>query len=852
MRLDRRRTLARLLLALVEAREQQQGPVPLSELVERLWPGERILERAARARVYAAVRALRRLGLGATVLTRPTGYLLDPTVRLLRDETPAGLLDAMGRVPPLPRPPGPLVGRTSELARLQRAVLGADRYAELVGAPGMGKSRLALALARRLEGDGFAPFLVDVTAARTPHDLLRLVATPLGIPVRNANPYRSLGVALESRAPLLLVLDHAERLPEAVPDFAERLLAETSRVHLLVVAWLPLRAGPAQTVALGPLPLRDAEVLFQEHTEQLGYRLTEEDRLHLPGLLELLECSPLQIELAAGRLGVRSVEELAGRLASGAPVEPAAEPTRPDALHWLWQQLDVPARRALLALSVLPSAFSSETAEALLAAVGAGTPVARAEQLARVGLLHPVETPGRSRRLALVDSVRRLAKERRRDAAWRPVERLAEDALLAHALTRFGNNPEERLASTERPRLLADVFEEEPNIRLAVEVAFARRDERAIARLAEMLMRAWFEEAQILQAADVLEGWLARAEGMPMARAALQWMVGSVCFVSGQPDRAETLFLAALEASEHFADPRDVGPAWLGLASLPMVIRAPSEHDARMTCAWQYARRHGLEMMQCKLYVTESALSMVACDTRRARRALREGLRLARARGWATLELRLRSNGAILAYYLEPRMPSVTSLSSMAEQAARLRIPTLHAMLRTLQGRRLLQAGVQEEARRLLEEARRIWLSIGHVDFRLHHGVDLAREWLDQGEPEQAMRLYEEAFPSGGPTGRSSDLEWCAVLARLFAHEDPDEAIVHLERAEDLLRRDLPTVTSLLAGADAARAALALGLRDRAAALMERALLRIEDTSLHPASLLGRTVKEVCERVTVR
>ena len=848
MRLDRRRTLARLLRVLAEAREQQRGPLPLGELVERIWPGERIIERAARARVYAAVRSLRRLGLGDALQTHPDGYMLDPAVRLLRDETPAGLLDAMGRVPPLPRPTGPLVGRAHELARLRTMLLGPERYAELVGPPGMGKSRLALALGRRLEGEGLTPFLVDVAPARTTRDLLRLVATPLGIPVRSADPYRSLGVALECRAPLLLLLDHAERLQEAMPDFAERLLAETSHVHLLVVAWLPVRNAPSRTVALGPLPRQDALVLFERRAEQLGHGLDDEDRRHVPELLELLERSPLQIELAAARLGLWNVERLVERIAAGAPVAAPVESRRPDALRWLWQQLDTSSRRALVALSILPSDFSVETAEALLAAT-TDAPMSRLEQLLGSGLLHRLDAPDRARRLTLLDSLRRLARTQGRGPDWRDVERAAREALLEHVRARFGDGIDERLASAERPRLLAEIFEEEPGIRLAVETAFERGDERAVAALAEVLMRAWFEEAQILQAADVLEGWLVRAAQMPRARAALQWMVGSLCFVLGRPERAKTLLEASLQTAERLGDPRLGAPAWLGLASLPMVTRDASLHDAWLAGAERHARRHALALMRCKLYLTESGLAMFTCDIRRARRTIREGVRLARDRGWATMELRLRANGAMLAYYLEPRMPSAASLSSLAEQAARLRIPTLHAMLRTLHGRRLLHGGARAEARRLLDEARRIWLRIGHVDFRLHHGVDLAREWLDQGEPEQAMRLYEEAFPAGIRGARTSDLEWYAVLARLFARDDPDEALAHLERAETVLSRDLPAATRLLASSDAAQAALALGLPARAAALMARARRLAEACGLHPDSMLGRMVSDIGERV---
>jgi predicted ATPase len=64
--------LRRVLAALAE------GPLSVAELVERAWPGERILPDAAASRVYTAVRALRRLG--APITTGPDGgYALDPS-----------------------------------------------------------------------------------------------------------------------------------------------------------------------------------------------------------------------------------------------------------------------------------------------------------------------------------------------------------------------------------------------------------------------------------------------------------------------------------------------------------------------------------------------------------------------------------------------------------------------------------------------------------------------------------------------------------------------------------------------------------------------------------------------------
>jgi hypothetical protein len=79
--LRRHHRLRRVLLALVEGRKRSPGtPVSVDDLLERAWPGERVLHDAGRQRVYVAVSTLRELGLRDLLLSDATGYLLDARV----------------------------------------------------------------------------------------------------------------------------------------------------------------------------------------------------------------------------------------------------------------------------------------------------------------------------------------------------------------------------------------------------------------------------------------------------------------------------------------------------------------------------------------------------------------------------------------------------------------------------------------------------------------------------------------------------------------------------------------------------------------------------------------------------
>lgn len=90
VRLHRRRALQRILHSLAEHRLKAPGEaLSIPRLVERGWPGERVLPEAGTERVYTAIATLRKLGLRRLLLQRDDGYLLDPEVGLSRPASPA-------------------------------------------------------------------------------------------------------------------------------------------------------------------------------------------------------------------------------------------------------------------------------------------------------------------------------------------------------------------------------------------------------------------------------------------------------------------------------------------------------------------------------------------------------------------------------------------------------------------------------------------------------------------------------------------------------------------------------------------------------------------------------------------
>ena len=116
------------------------------------------------------------------------------------------------------------------------------RLLTITGPGGIGKSTVALGVARRLSPsyrDGAA--YLDLAPVSDPRFLASLLASVLGQPVRSDNPVRDLAAFLRDRR-LLIVLDSCEHMIEAVSQVAETLLREAPEIHILATSREPLRA----------------------------------------------------------------------------------------------------------------------------------------------------------------------------------------------------------------------------------------------------------------------------------------------------------------------------------------------------------------------------------------------------------------------------------------------------------------------------------------------------------------------------------------------------------------------------------------------------------------------------------
>ncbi|MER6248636.1 ATP-binding protein [Streptomyces griseorubiginosus] len=259
------------------------------------------------------------------------------------------------------------VGRQAELRDLTRA-LDSSRLVTVTGPGGIGKSRLAA----RVTGGRCAPpdgtWRVELTAVRDPEFVDHAVVESLGLTDHTTRAPRETLLAHLAGRRLLLVLDGFEHLVDPCADLVVELLERLPGLSVLAVGRRPLAVSGEQLLALGPLAEDEAVELFRERAGRRGVPVADDP--HVRELCRRLDGIPLAVELAAGRLGALSPDQLLERLddrfrllAGGGRDALPRHRTLRTAIGWS-HELCTPEERLLWSrLSVFAGRFDLEAAE---------------------------------------------------------------------------------------------------------------------------------------------------------------------------------------------------------------------------------------------------------------------------------------------------------------------------------------------------------------------------------------------------------------------------------------------------------------------------------------------------------
>ncbi len=525
---------------------------------------------------------------------------------------------------PLPHAFTPLIGRERDVESVISLVRElAGSMVTLVGPAGVGKTRIAIAVAEKLAvhfEQGVA--YVDLAPITEPAQVVPAVVRALGLPAE-AIAAGQLAQFLSDRS-VLLVLDNFEQVIGAGPVI-NSCLAGAPGVRALVTSQTALRVWGEQEYAVEPLPvppaisaIEDAPDVLDHYRDIPSVRLFESraqnvrsgfqlTKLNLPAVIAIcryLDGIPLAIELAAARSNVLSPEALLHRLTGSLQLLSSGPRDAPDrhqglraAIEWSYELLDAREARLLDRLSIFSGSFSLPAVEA----IAANAPITLAPSFyidtdpplptddgllewsdvfelldALVGhsLVQRVETTGEDPRFRLFQTIRQLGADRL-------AERGETDRIALRHATWFRALAESAWGADGVPLLegawLDALDADSENLRAALDW-LSERDPASASTMAAALLWYFYIRGRRVEGIHVIE----RVDGTfdpellsPSARARTTFALGNLQAL--YPDTRQT----GVELLESvLVDLRELGNDWgAGYTLLALAVLAEDDGD---------------------------------------------------------------------------------------------------------------------------------------------------------------------------------------------------------------------------------------------------------------------------------
>jgi predicted ATPase/DNA-binding CsgD family transcriptional regulator len=687
------------------------------------------------------------------------------------------------------------VGRRSE-AHAVRQLLSADRLVTLTGVGGVGKTRLALRVAhdlRRAFPDGVC--LVELATLKDPDLLPHTLIDALGIREQSGSAQSVLTDYLRPRH-ALLVLDNCEHLLEATATLVDRLLRAAPKLRIMTTSRQALMIAGEHVYPVPTLPVPDLDIclapgvatqfaavsLFAARAAAVvpGFEITPDNERAVIQLCQRLEGIPLAIELAAVRLRVLAVEELAHRLdrrfellREGSRNLPERHQTLQALIDWS-HELCTPAEQTLWArASVFAGGFGLDALEAVCAddLLTEGALLDTLAGLTDKSIMIRGEQGGRVR-FRMLETIREYGQARLRESGSEAeVQRKHRDwylRLIEKAAAEWFGPGQEDWAALLRV--------EHPNVRTALEFSLTRPDEvRFALRMAGL---PWFLWAAL---GFMTEGrlWLDRALAMDQDPSLDRvWALGTaadIAIFQGDEAAATALIDAIHDLAGRIDDPRGLAYAthMRGLrelgsdpsAAIPVLVEALERYACTDVPAdYPNSVRPALAMAYLLSGELESAAEVVEEACQQCKQAGERWL----------LSYAMWAKGILLLLQGEPDQAEVDLCEAL--QLKRFTQDSLGlAFILDAHGWTAAARGDSERAAVLLGASDQVWQTVGVPLFGAKHLLARREQFADVARHAMGNSAFDTAFARGGRLA-VEDILTFALRERRTSSVEPRQA----------------------------------------------------------------------------
>ncbi len=678
------------------------------------------------------------------------------------------------------------VGHEREIHEVE-ARLMSTHLLTLTGPGGTGKSRLSLQAGAELL-DQFADgvWLVELAPLTDPDLIAQAAASALNVREPQG---RSLLDALTDYLrykQLLLILDNCEHLLEACSRFVHHLLSSCPKLKILASSRESLGIEGETTFRVPSLSLPGTEPPTQKSLENSessrlfierarshvhGFALNEQNAPAIAQICLRLDGIPLALELAAARLKLLSVEQIAARLddrfrllTGGSRTALPRQQTLRALIDWSWELLSVPERILLRRLSVFAGGWSLDTAEVICAFPSSSPHPDTAldvldllAQLVNKSLVVVETGDSPEPRYRLLETIRQYGREKLVEAGDASTATGEATQIRDRHLDYFLALSEAAEAGLKGPQMIAwlnRLETEQDNLRVAMEWAFEHNPIAALRMLGATYIF-WGRRASATEGIAWVKRALERAEqaylveastdpAYQSARARALTANGMLTFQLGDNLAARDLLGEAIRLARELNDTQTLASA-LGIGATVCGLMGDVEHAGPWSQeALELSRDHGYAYEESLVAGAEMFLAVATSQPVPAGAAERS-IRAARISGNPWSMAMAISNFAMTSLMIGDLDQAYTNSKEAARLFKEIGDRYMYTAERADQGHVLRQKGHLYEALAVYRETIHLWQELGQHAAIAHELECIAFIAFTLGRNGEAVCLEEAA-----------------------------------------------------------------------------------------------------------